>query len=255
MAGHSWIYEDSGPRAGVFNMERDEQLAVALQDPAGSGAQVLRLYGWVPPALSLGHHQDASTIDEERLRRDGMDLVRRPTGGRAILHHEELTYCVVMLAGRRSILQVYNAISEALVRGLALYGVSVALQKSQPDFAAAYRDQSSIPCFTSSARYEIEWEGRKLIGSAQRRFADGERDVVLQHGSILCGPAHRRLTEYLRINDGTVRERIEREMKEKTVDLAEITGKSVDMDRLKECIRRGFEEAWAIQFRYLNSDI
>jgi lipoate-protein ligase A len=236
-------------------MERDEALARALQSQGSDGAQVLRLYGWEPPAISLGHHQDASTIDLERLTADGLELVRRPTGGRAILHHDELTYCVVMLSGRRSILQVYNAISEALVKGLALYGVEVSLQKSQPDFATAYRDQSSIPCFTSSARYEIEWEGRKLVGSAQRRYADGERDVVLQHGSILCGPAHRRLAAYLKIGSDAVRERIEREMREKTVDLAEITGKPVEMQRLKECIRQGFEEAWAVQFRYLNSDI
>ena len=135
MPAHTWIYEDSGPRAGVFNMERDEALARALQTQGDDGVQVLRLYGWEPPAISLGHHQDASTIDQERLQRDGIDLVRRPTGGRAILHHEELTYCVVMLSGRRSILQVYNAISEALVKGLALYGVEVSLQRSQPDFA------------------------------------------------------------------------------------------------------------------------
>lgn len=250
-----WRYEDSGPRAGVFNMERDEALARSLQVLGDAGEQVLRVYGWEPPAISLGHHQDATTIDDEALRRDGFDLVRRPTGGRAILHHEELTYCVVMLSGRRSILQVYNAISEALVQGLALYGVEVSLQRSQPDFVTAYRDQSSIPCFTSSARYEIEWEGRKLVGSAQRRYADGQRDVVLQHGSILCGPAHRRLAAYLRIGSDAVRERIEREMREKTVDLAEITGRPVEMERLKECIRRGFEEAWGVQFGYLNSDI
>ena len=96
-----WRYEDSGPRAGVFNMERDEALARALQGQGADGAQVLRLYGWDPPAISLGHHQDASTIDQDRLQRDGFELVRRPTGGRAILHHEELTYCVAMLSGRR----------------------------------------------------------------------------------------------------------------------------------------------------------
>jgi lipoate-protein ligase A len=247
MPGHKWIFEDSGPRAGVFNMERDEALARCLQGGAGDGAQVLRLYGWAPPAISLGHHQDAGTIDQERLTRDGFALVRRPTGGRAILHQDELTYCVVMLSGRRSILQVYNAISEALVKGLALYGVDVSLQRSQPDLAAVYRDQSSIPCFTSSARNEIEWGGRKLVGSAQRRYAEGERDVVLQHGSILCGASHRRLTEYLKIDSEAVRERIEREMREKTVDLAEITGRAVDLERLKSCIVEGFEAAWGIE--------
>lgn len=227
-------------------MERDEALAHALQRGDSGAAQVVRLYGWDPPAISLGHHQDASTIDKGLLERDGVDLVRRPTGGRAILHHEELTYCVVMFSGRRSILQVYNAISEALVKGLALYGVEVSLQKSQPDFQTAYRDQSSVPCFTSSARYEIEWEGRKLVGSAQRRYADGDRDVVLQHGSILCGPAHRKLAAYLNIGNEAVRERIEREMREKTVDLAEITETPVDVARLKQCIVQGFEEAWGI---------
>ena len=176
--------------------------------------------------MSLGHHQDASTIDEERLPQDGVDLVRRPTGGRAILHHEELTYCVVMLAGRRSILQVYNAISEALVRGLWLCtGWRWRCRSRSPILRRHTGISRRSRAFTSSARYEIEWEGRKLVGSAQRRYADGERDVVLQHGSILCGPAHRRLAEYLRIGTSAVRERIEREMREKTVDLAEITGR------------------------------
>jgi lipoate-protein ligase A len=153
-----------------------------------------------------------------------------------------------MYTGRRSVLTVYNDISHALVRGLQLFGVDVALQKSQPNFPEAYRHASSIPCFTSSARYEIEWRGRKLVGSAQRRYGDGEHDVVLQHGSILCGRAHRRLTEYLNVGDPAVLSRVRREMEEKTVDLGEITGGSVDGDHLAGCIKRGFEEQWGIQF-------
>ncbi len=222
-------------------MERDEALALALLHGAPEARPIVRLYQWEPWAVSLGRHQDADTLDRELLARDGIDLVRRPTGGRAILHAEELTYAVVMYAGRKSILQVYNIISEALVRGLRLFGVDVTLQKSQPQFAEVYRQPSSIPCFTSSARYEIEWQGRKLVGSAQRRYADGERDVVLQHGSILCGPAHRRLGDYLRVPDEGVRERIRKEMDEKTVDLSEISGGPVDVKHWAGCIRRGFE--------------
>ena len=153
-----------------------------------------------------------------------------------------------MEAGRRSVLQVYNDISRALVRGLHLFGIPVTLQKSQPNFAETYRQASSIPCFTSSARYEIEWGGRKLVGSAPRRFPEGERDVVLQHGSILCGPGHRRLVDYLRIADPAVLDQIRNEMAEKTVELSEILGTPPDVENLAACIQRGFEMEWGISF-------
>lgn len=229
-------------------MRTDEDLAHALAN--GSGTPALRLYRWRPWAISLGYNQDAEDIDVARATADGVDLVRRPTGGRAILHAEELTYCVVMEAGRKSILQVYNEISRALVHGLAQYGVTVALQKSQPDFRHEYRQSSSIPCFSSSARYEIEWRGKKLVGSAQRRIASGDRDVVLQHGSILCGAAHRRLSRYLAVRDPAIVSRVERDLAERTIDLAELAGEPVDYQRLASCIKRGFEEAWQVTFTH-----
>jgi lipoate-protein ligase A len=245
MEKSDWTILDTGEAPGSSNMDLDERLARRLAE--GSGGQVLRLYRWRPWAISVGYHQPAGELDLDRCRADGIDIVRRPTGGRAILHAEELTYCVVMRAGRRSILEVYNAIGSALVHGLGLYGVQASLQKSQPDFVSEYRNRSSLPCFSSSARYEIEWQGRKLIGSAQRRFSEGSGDVVLQHGSILCGPAHRRLVDYV-IANGTTREGMRRALTEKTADLAEISGRKPDMQRLAECIRRGFEESWGISF-------
>jgi lipoate-protein ligase A len=230
-------------------MRRDEECARALQDSGGNRPPAsLRLYQWSPWAISLGHHQSPDDIDTDLCTAEAIDIVRRPTGGRAILHAEELTYCVCMFTGRRSILSVYNEISRALVCGLRHFGVDASLQKSQPNFQEVYRDTSSIPCFTSSARYEIEWQGRKLVGSAQRRYGEGELDVVLQHGSILCGPAHKRLTDYLRINDPALLARVRLEMERKTVDLREITGAPVDMKHLASCIKRGFEEEWQITF-------
>jgi lipoate-protein ligase A len=242
----TWRFIDTGEHTGELNMRFDETLAQRLIE--GSGTPVVRIFQWKPWAISLGYNQDVTDLDEERCERDGIDVVRRPTGGRAILHAEELTYSVVMFSGRKSVLQVYNDISRALVRGLAVFGVHVALQKSQPDFRTEYRHVFSVPCFTSTARYEIEWQGRKLVGSAQRRFSDGARDVVLQHGSILCGPAHRRLADYLRHSSPAVVDRVKREMEEKTVDLAEILGRSVDRDFLGRSIRRGFELEWEVDF-------
>ncbi|MEW6510782.1 MAG: lipoate--protein ligase family protein [Bacteroidota bacterium] len=241
-----WMFLDSGERTGAENMTVDEALARELA--AGTGRPTFRLFQWHPWAISLGHHQDSGEINAQRAAADGIDVVRRPTGGRAILHADELTYSVTMPAGRRGILQVYNAISKALVRGLRQYGVDVALQKSQPDFAVEYRNPSSIPCFSSSARYEIEWRGRKLVGSAQRRFSGPAGDVVLQHGSILCGPAHVRLAEYLAIHDAALLGRIRRTLEERTAHLAAITGAEVDFVRLASCLRRGFEEEWGISF-------
>ena len=247
-----WRFLDTGAGTGWFNMRLDELLAQRLL--RGEGTPVVRVFQWLPWAISLGHHQNMADIDAAHCALDGIDVVRRPTGGRAILHAEELTYSVVMAAGRSGVLEVYNRISRALVRGLSLFGVEVSLQKSQPDFTRAYRQASSIPCFTSSARYEIEHDGRKLVGSAQRRFSDGSRTVVLQHGSILIGPAHRRLVNYLAIESPEALEAIRREMEQKTTDLTAIRGSPVDAAELARAIRKGFEEEWGLTFEDARPD-
>jgi lipoate-protein ligase A len=258
-----WRFLDTGVRAGKFNMAFDERLARRMctgeQRGGTSGGitrggssdhtlPVLRLFQWKPWAVSLGYNQDRDEIDADACSRDGVEVVRRPTGGRAILHAEELTYSVVMPAARKGVLQVYNDISRALVRGLSLFGVEVSLQRSQPNFVEEYRRPSSVPCFTSSARYEIEWGGRKLVGSAQRRFSGEAGSVVLQHGSILCGPAHHQLSRYVRLERESVRQQIDHELRGKTVDLSKILGHRVETDRLAACIRQGFEVEWNISF-------
>lgn len=230
-------------------MRVDEELARSfLGGTEGKALPTLRLFRWKPWAVSLGYNQNAADLDAVKCALEGIDVVRRPTGGRAILHAQELTYSVTLPAGRKTILQVYNDIGRALVHGLKLFGVNVALQRSQPDFRSAYRQPSSIPCFTSSARYEIEWHGKKLVGSAQRRFSDGEREAILQHGSILCGPAHRRLADLLAIDDPALLERLRNDLREKTTDLSEILGRDVDLDALGECVRKGFEREWEVEF-------
>ena len=251
MSEGMWNFSATGQNTGEFNMQFDEMLVRRLLE--GQGLPTVRVYRWNPWAISLGYHQDISDIDVSLCQRDGIDVVRRPTGGRAILHAEELTYSVVMPADRRGIHQVYNEISKALVEGLREFGVPVSLQRSQPDFARMYKNPSSIPCFSSSARYEIEWNGRKLVGSAQRRYSGMGGDVVLQHGSILCGPAHRRLADYLVLPDDSVRESVQSGLDERTADLREASGMPVDVEELSDCLRKGFERTWGVTFRNIES--
>jgi lipoate-protein ligase A len=241
----TWRFLDTGVNTGLLNMETDEALAMDLL--RGTGGRTLRVFRWSPWAVSLGHNQRTEEIDANRCAEAGIDIVRRPTGGRAILHAEELTYSVVMPAGSRGVNNVYNDISRALLEGLRAFGVDAGFQRSQPDFRNIYRTAGSIPCFSSSARYEIEINGRKLVGSAQRRYALGRESVVLQHGSILCGPAHIRLADFLRCDVNT-REKIRTDLQEKTVCLGDVIGRPVEYGDLAACVRRGFELIWGVRF-------
>ncbi len=251
----NWRFIDTGENTGSFNMQFDEQLARNLLD--GSGNPTVRLFRWKPWAISLGFNQDISKVDVEQCVADGIDVVRRPTGGRAVFHAEELTYSVAMPADAKSVLEIYNQISKALVQGLRLFGVNATLSRSQPDLREHYKNPSSIPCFTASARYEIEWRGKKLVGSAQRRFRNHETgaEVVLQHGSVLIGPAHRDLIKYLVLPDEQTRESLANELVDKTVELSHIKQKEIIMDDLSDCIRRGFEEEWRISFADGNTSL
>jgi lipoate-protein ligase A len=241
-----WQFLETGEHTGAYNMAFDEARARQLVE--GVGVPTVRLFRWKPWAISLGFNQDIAQIDVERCTHDRIDVVRRPTGGRAVFHAEELTYSVAMPAGGKGVLEIYNAISKALVQGLRLFGVNATFSRSQPDLRAHYRTVSSIPCFTASARYEIEWRGKKLVGSAQRRFrnpATGD-EVVLQHGSILIGGAHRDLVHYLRLDDAA-RSALMRELSEKTIELSQIKD-SIVLEDLSLCLRRGFEEEWGVTF-------
>jgi lipoyl(octanoyl) transferase len=152
-----------------------------LESVQQGGQPVLRLYRWDPPCLSFGRNQRALGIyDEARIRAAGVDVVRRPTGGLAVLHDRELTYCVLApacaLGGPR---RAYHLINSALVAGLATLGVAAAVagSGSGPDPIG----NAAAPCFQAPAAGEVVAGGRKLVGSAQRC----EDRTLLQHGSIL----------------------------------------------------------------------
>lgn len=173
-----WRLLDTPPAPGAWNMAVDDALADSVR---AGGPPVLRVYRWSPACLSLGRNQPSDGYDRGEIARRGLDVVRRPTGGRAVLHHRELTYSVAAregeLGGPR---QAYAAINRALVAGLRRLGVPAHLQ---PAGTARAPLPSLAPCFEQPVEGEVTAAGRKLVGSAQRR----DRGVLLQHGSL---PVH-----------------------------------------------------------------
>ena len=162
--------------AGADNMALDEALARRARE---SGVAIARVYGWCRPTLSFGRHQRAAgQYDPELARSRGIDVVRRPTGGRAVLHDREITYCVGApddaMGGLR---EAYGAINTILVEALRLLGVDARLANP----AVPPPRPVAGACFEEPVTGEIAAGGRKLVGSAQWR-ADG---ALLQHGSIL----------------------------------------------------------------------
>jgi lipoate-protein ligase A len=176
-----WRLLRDEPRSGARNMAVDHALADAL----AGGEAVFRLYRWERPTLSLGRNEPAGAYPIGALRAKGMDIVRRPTGGRAVLHDAELTYAVVAPAGAWGPRAAYRAVNEALAAALRSLGAPVAV--SEGGVRALAPDAG--PCFRSPAAGEVVASGRKLVGSAQARVGG----ALLQHGSILLGGSQHEL--------------------------------------------------------------
>ncbi len=227
---------ESSIQHGAFQMRLDQWLAESLERiGVPSDSIVLRLYQWSPPAISIGYHQRESEFDLERLNADGIDLCRRATGGRAVFHIEDLTYSVVMKATKTNA-EHYADIHQALRLALKRLGAQTEFQKRQADFRARYEKPESLSCFTASARYELEANGKKIVGSAQRRFAT----TLLQHGSLMLSPKHKTLPRYLLLDERAKRQ-MEIDLDEKTTSLAETLGAVPTYDDLKRAIIFGFE--------------
>jgi len=177
-----WRLIIDGNLQGARNMARDLAMLEAVAD--GKAGPTVRLYGWDPPCLSLGHHQGLEAADLAFCRAEGIDVVRRPTGGRALLHHLELTYAVVAPIGRgplpRGLQEAYRTICLALVRFVRALGVDAELTGGEVNLQLP-NPKTAVPCFEAPAGGEVVVGGRKLIGSAMRAHGG----AILQHGAIL----------------------------------------------------------------------
>jgi lipoate-protein ligase A len=238
-----WHFIDSGLNTGTYNMQFDLELA----NKCSNNEAFFRIYGWDPYCISIGANQSFNDVNLEKTHRNGIDVVKRPTGGRAILHAEELTYSVILpLNYSYSPRELYHKISNALIKGLKLYNsylTLVELENSQPDFLNLLKEPAGTLCFASTAKDEVKFNGKKLIGSAQRKL----NNSILQHGSILCSPVHRMLTDYINC-DLTTKNNLSFELKEKTTDIETILHEKTDYNKLKKCLAKGFEIHWQINF-------
>jgi lipoate-protein ligase A len=238
-----WLFINSGSNTGRYNMDYDLQLAKNYKDDE----IVLRLYKWDPYCISLGANQSPDSINSKLAHQDNIDVVIRPTGGRAVLHAEELTYSVVYpLDFFSSAKDIYCQINLAILKGLKIYDSrlsSFELENHQPDFAEIYKKENNAVCFAVSAKSEIKYSGKKIVGSAQRKF----EKVLLQHGSILCGPFHKKITNYLNLKDEK-KEEIEKEIGCNTIELGSILNEKMDYSRLTLSLCQGFEEHYNMSF-------
>lgn len=173
------IHDEAHP--GARNMAVDHALAACRSGADG----VLRLYRWTRPTLSLGRNEPAGLYPIEVLRARGMDVVRRPTGGRAVLHDAELTYAVVAPIAGWGARAAYRSINEALAAALRSLGAPVTVS----DGVVRALGPGAGPCFRAPAPGEVVAHGRKLVGSAQARIGG----ALLQHGSIMLGGSQRPL--------------------------------------------------------------
>lgn len=220
----------------------------------GEAKPTLRLYSWNPPCLSLGHAQSFKDVDMERLKSHGWDLVRRVTGGRAILHTEELTYSVTgsteepVLTG--GVLESYKRLAKALL--FAVQSLSVPVEIIEDVSHASSVTYPNPVCFEVPSTYEITVDGKKLIGSAQARKKEG----VLQHGSLPLTGDLTRICDALIFENESARQNAKDRLLARATTIStvlnagveSVLGVEIDWERAAQAFVRGFEAELGIQF-------
>lgn len=241
----TWRLLTTPPANGAWNMAVDEAILEHIH--RGEAKPTLRLYSWNPPCLSLGHAQSFKDVDIARLRSHGWEVVRRVTGGRAILHTDELTYSVTgsaeepVLAG--GVLESYNRLAQALLHAVRELSVPVEMKEHAGESAS----QNLNPvCFEVPSTYEITVNGKKLVGSAQARKKEG----VLQHGSLPLTGDLTRICDALVFESESAREMAKERLLARATTVESVLGVGIDWETAAQAFVRGFEAELGIQFEH-----
>jgi lipoate-protein ligase A len=238
----NWRLLITPPARGAWNMAVDESILEHIG--LGESLPTLRLYAWDPPCLSLGHAQPFSDVDMDRLKQYGWEVVRRATGGRAILHTDELTYSVIAPADEPrvegSVLESYNRLAQALLLAVKNLDIPVEMKEGKAN-------ESTTPnpvCFEVPSTYEITVNGKKLIGSAQARKKEG----VLQHGSLPLTGDLTRICQALVFENESAREEASKRLLERATTVESALGLVISWEKAKQAFIHAFEAQLGLSF-------
>ncbi|MEK5332362.1 lipoate--protein ligase family protein [Lysinibacillus sp. FSL W8-0992] len=245
----TWYFLNSGKCSPSFNMALDE----ALLDWHSEGLipPVIRFYEWEPATLSIGYFQQAKRdINLEALREQGIGFVRRPTGGRAVLHEHELTYSVIVTESYpnmpESVTEAYRVLSEGILQGFHNLGMDAYF--SVPDTEekkADLKQPKSAVCFDAPSWYELVVEGKKIAGSAQTR----QKGVILQHGAILLDLDEEKLLSVFNFSSDEAKERMRKKLPEKAVAINSLVNNPVSIEQCVTAFRDGFAKSLQIELK------
>ena len=246
MAKEKWGFIDSGDCSPAYNMAMDE--ALLNWQSNGEIPPIIRFYGWKPATLSIGYFQKAEAeINLAEVKRQGLGFVRRPTGGRAVLHEHELTYSVIVPESYpgmpNTVTEAYRVISEGILKGFRNLGLDAyfSVPETEQEKAVLKSPKSSV-CFDAPSWYELVVEGRKVAGSAQTR----QKGVILQHGAILLELDEDKLFSVFKFSDARVKEKMKNNLKNKAVAINDIAGRKITILEAKEAFEKGFAEGLSI---------
>ncbi|HEX7056839.1 MAG TPA: biotin/lipoate A/B protein ligase family protein [Bacilli bacterium] len=247
---NTWRFIASGACSPAENMAIDEAILIAHSE--GKVPPTVRFYLWNPPTLSIGYFQKAEhEVEMSRLAAKGIGFVRRPTGGRAVLHDQELTYSMIVSESYPgmpgSVTEAYRVLSMGLLYGFRHLGLKAEMVNlSSDEEKMKYASGGSAACFDSPSWYELVVEGRKVAGSAQVR----QRGVILQHGSILLELDSDLLFSLLKFPNERLRERLKQQFVKKAVainDCLRADGRApVGLAETQQAFRKGIAEGLGV---------
>ena len=230
----TWRLLITPPARGAWNMALDESILEHIGH--GESIPTLRLYAWEPACLSLGRAQPFADVDTARLKQHGWEVVRRATGGRAILHTDELTYSVIAPSDEPtvvgSILESYNRLAQALLLAVKSLELPVEMKEGK----ANNKTTPNPVCFEVPSTYEITVDGKKLIGSAQARKKEG----VLQHGSLPLTGDLTRICQALVFENEPAREDASKRLLERATTVESALGREISWETAAQAFVQRF---------------
>jgi len=236
----TWKFLYSGEGDPFFNLALDEVLF--FENQKGGSSPIFRIYGWGKAAISIGYFQNVSrACNQAECQKQNLPIIRRITGGRAVFHQKDLTYCLVGSSDLypelgHNVMETYNKTSQAFLEGLKMLGVEGSWEKGK---LSAHDKKSSLPCFSSASVYEVTHLGKKLIGSAQKRVGSW----FIQQGSLPLNSDAERQKNFL--SDGN---NSDNGFEKKFTNLEEILARTVPLQELAAVFKSAWEKFWNVNF-------